>query len=264
MATFELTESDYELVNFRGANYKALRQVAYDRFGIDVLGLGDLSSKSREIDAIAVMFDLEQFTTFCSQPGPEMIVPPFMRAFLKWMVDSLKTEVHDANVNDRLLAITHPLPFYLKFMGDGLLVLWRAPETNVIGRRNIIASSHTICEKYTTQFLPSVRRKYPNLPQALRCGIARGKVMTIGNGSDYIGNCINMSARLQKLPGISFAFSLDGIDLKENDPTQFFNEEIVIREVSIRGLSGQKLVGVLKNEMDRMPPENLSTYREID
>ena len=44
------------------------------------------------------------------------------------------------------------------------------------------------------------------VPLKLRCGIARGQIMSIGDASLFVGPCINVAARLQKLGKFSLPF----------------------------------------------------------
>ena len=66
---------------------------------------------------------------------------------------------------------------------------------------------YDICEDYDTFYKDYLLKNYVEPPNKLRCGIARGNVFPIGNGCNFVGPCINISARLQKFKGLSFAFS---------------------------------------------------------
>src|SRR5207248_701927 len=79
--------------------------------------------------------------------------------------------------------------------------------------RNIVFNLHIICEKYKAQFIPKVNRLVSKPPPSLRCGIARGQIISVGDGNDFVGSCINVASRLQKLSNLTFAISKRGFDL---------------------------------------------------
>lgn len=108
-----------------------------------------------------------------------------------------------------------PLPFMSKFLGDGLLFLWDTIELLEGEITDIVISMHEICMKYIKEFIPSVENSIVDIPPKLRCGIARGTIYTVGNGNDFVGPCINVSARLQKFNSLSFCFSRRGINPAE-------------------------------------------------
>ena len=114
-----------------------------------------------------------------------------------------------------------------------------------------------ICAKYVNEFLPTLRDKIVEPPPRLRCGLARGTVFSVGNGEDYVGSCINMAARLEKLPGISFCFNRRGFDLDEN----FYFA--VVKEVSIRGIGEHELVCVSRKEVEGLSPKDRRFYRDL-
>ncbi len=133
---------------------------------------------------------------------------------------------------------------------------------NEVSRRNVLVSLHDVCNRYRNSFLPQIRKKVVEPPTHLRCGIARGTVFSVGNGEDFVGSCINMAARIQKLPGTRFAFNRRGFDLESATMAKFFKEQVIVRLVSIRGIGENELIGIRKSEFDSMPPEDKKSYRE--
>lgn len=71
----------------------------------------------------------------------------------------------------------------------------------------------------------------------------------MGNGNDFVGPCINMAARLQKLNSLSFCFSRKGLNPEENDD---FAKQVVTKKTEIRGIGSDELVCVLKSEFDKL------------
>lgn len=261
MPIFRPRPSDYVTVTVDGMNARALRQSRFDSFNPALLGLGDIAAESKTADAIAAVFDLEGFTNFCKQIEPHLSVPLFLSEFLQWLLDDLKGEMVHKKVESGVVLYC-PLPFFIKFMGDGLLVLWDASQTSPVGRRNIVLATKVVCDHYKTRFLAKARSKVSSAPTALRCGVARGAVFSVGNGNDYVGTCINMAARLQKLGGTSFAFNRRGFDLEDASVADFFKKQITVKRLSIRGIGDDELVGVLASEYAALSPADKAQFKE--
>jgi class 3 adenylate cyclase len=260
MAIYKTDPSDYQLVKIDGTERNLLSMTAANRFDASLLGLGDLSEIATSTDAIAAVFDLEGFTNFCKQIEPQLAVPVFLSEFLPWLVEQIK-EVSIQQRHRKGLRLYSPLPFFIKFMGDGILVLWDASEMGVVKRRNIISLLHRVCGNYTSEFVPTMRSKVVDVPEYLRCGIARGTVFSVGNGNDFVGSCINMAARIQKLPGARFAFNRRGFDF-DDSTNRFFKERVIVRKVSIRGIGENELIGIRKSEFDEMGPDDKALFRD--
>lgn len=261
MSTFVPKPNDYSMVEISGKKKRLLAQTVYDAFDASLLGLGDITKASVTTDAVAAVFDLQGFTHFCKQIEPRHSVPSFLSAFLNWLLERLKAEMtqekHGAGVK-----LWCPLPFFVKFLGDGLLVLWDASQTNVIGRRNIIGSAWEICRAYGRDFLPTIQKKVVDPPRILRCGVARGDVYSVGDGNDFVGSCINMAARLEKLGGTTFAFNVRGFDLENEAPAEFFRKNIVVKKIAIRGIGDGELVAILKSEYEAMKAVDKKPFKD--
>jgi len=225
------------------------------------LGLGDISKQSAPTDAIAAVFDLQGFTNFCKQIEPHLSVPRFLNEFLGWLLNQIKQEMtekqHDAGVQ-----LYCPLPFLIKFLVDGLLVLWDSSAMSNTARRNVIVSGTEICEAYAKSFFPTISKEIVDPPPVLRCGMARGTVYSVGDGNDFVGSCINMAARLEKLSGVTFAFNKRGFDLKDPDANEFFATGIVVKKVAIRGIGSGELIGILKQEFESMKSADRKQFRD--
>lgn len=260
MALYRTDDSDYETVEIEGRKRTLLTSAAAERFNSSLLGLGDLDEASAATDAIAAVFDLEGFTNFCKQIEPQLAVPVFLNAFLPWLIEQIKA-VAIQEEHPQGLRLYSPLPFFIKYTGDGILVLWDASQMGTVKRRNIIVLLDKICKRYSSEFLPSMRSKVADLPEYLRCGIARGTVFSVGNGSDFVGSCINMAARIQKLPGARFAFNRRGFDFDETT-NKFFKDIVMVRKVAIRGISENELIGIRKREFEEMGSDDKAVYRD--
>jgi len=146
-------------------------------------------------------------------------------------------------------------------MGDGVMFLWDTAFTKEVTNTNIVAMLHGMCLIYRTKFFPEIRKKIVDPPAALRCGIARGRVYSVGNGNDFVGPCINIAARLQKLSLLSFCFARRGFN-----PEKYMNkstlEQLVLKSVSIRGIGQSELVFVPKDEFEQLPKEEKRQFRD--
>src|SRR6185503_19067907 len=107
---------------------------AAERFDSSLLGLGDLDEASAATDAIAAVFDLEGFTNFCKQIEPQLSVPLFLSEFLSWLMEDVKNEMVN-EVAPEGFSVFSPLPFFVKFMGDGILFLWDSSDMSEANRR---------------------------------------------------------------------------------------------------------------------------------
>jgi len=228
-------------------------------FNVQLLNLGDIKTPSKPIDVLAVMFDLEGFTNFARQVDPQLTVPNFLSDFLEWLFVAIKKQLIIDEDQGTLWA---ELPFFSKFMGDGILFLWRIDLDQIIGIDpsrpsdklqyeiqeflcNIIASLHDVCDDYKV-FIKTVQTQHVDPPPVLRCGIARGTVIPIGNGSDFVGPCINIAARLQKFNGITFTFSARGID--QVGFNESYRGKFIKKRASIRGIGENELVYIVSKE----------------
>lgn len=262
MSTYKVQDSDYVIAEVDGKRRRLLKMEAFERFNPPILGLGELTTGAAATDTIAAVFDLGGFTNFCKQIEPHLSVPVFLNLFLDWLMNQIRAEMVYKEYAEGVLLLG-PLPFFVKFMGDGLLVLWDVSRPDENARRNIIVTGREICLRYARDFCPLIVDKVTEAPSTLRCGLARGTVYSVGNGNDFVGSCINMAARIQKLPGTTFAFNRRGINVDDPDADDFFKTRIAIKKASVRGIGENELLCILKTEYDAMSPEDRKHYRDI-
>src|SRR5215469_1491959 len=94
-----------------------------ESFSPHILGLGEITQKSRQFDAMCASLDLAGFTNFCKQVDPHLVLPGYLSAFLQFLFDEIKKEtVHKQYEGG--CELWHDLPFFVKFCGDGLICLW--------------------------------------------------------------------------------------------------------------------------------------------
>ena len=231
------------------------------KFSPAILGLGDIREESKRVKVIAAIFDLEGFTDFCGQPDAGLCVPGFLREFLGWLIEAIVSEftVEKYEVGTKLYS---SLPFFAKFMGDGVLFLWDTENMNDVGICNILVALAKIHNAYSEVFLPKARRHLSLVPERLRCGMARGSVYSIGERGDYVGTCINLASRLQKLSKLGFCCSQKGINtgkgmLKGNV------ENLVTKRTPIRGVGSDERIIVRKWEYEKLSREDKGIFKEV-
>lgn len=232
----------------------------FEKFNPDVLGLGDISMRSTEVEVIASVFDLSGFTNFCNQRDPHLSVPKYLSRFLGWLFDEIKKEFVQESYKEGK-QLWAELPFLAKFLGDGILFLWDTNNMDEIEICNIVVSLKDICEAYLNSFYPEIKKILIEPPNILRCGIARGRVFSVGNGEDYVGPCINIASRLQKLSLLTFCVSCTGFDF-EKHMAEETAARYILKSVSLRGIGENELVWVFKKEFDKLPQEEKNLFRE--
>lgn len=242
-------------------HYFSLDASDFQKFSPDLLGLGDLSTPGEYVDALAAVFDLEGFTKFCNQSDPHLATPEFLSEFLKWLFQKISSDITvSEDKTEKKMKLWCSLPFFSKFMGDGILFLWDTTYANSnfeIG--NVILLMKRVCADYASEFRPKMKNMVAGTPARLRCGIARGRIISVGNGQDFVGSCINVASRLQKLSQLSFCFARKGIN-----PEQCFRpiarKMFKAKQVSIRGIGEEELVVVIESEFDALPPKEKKIF----
>jgi class 3 adenylate cyclase len=231
-------------------------------FSPTILDLGDLSKPCTEIEAIAAIVDLTGFTRFCNQVDAYLAIPRFLTDFLEWFFDSIRKGLTESrqNGNSYLWA---DLPIMVKFLGDGLLLLWNARGVRESQACCIVATLYDVCNDYRNKFYPEMTLNVNKPPAVLRCGIARGKVFSVGDGRDYVGHCINNASRLCHLGGLSFCFPHHGFRVREEMPA-YYARLFTPKYVSIRGVGEDEMVWVVSKEFEKLPPEDKAIFRNID
>ena len=126
---------------------------------------------------------------------------------------------------------------------------------------SIATTLYDICSAYRRQFYPEIKKAVVNPPSVLRCGIARGRVFSVGNGRDYVGHCINTASRLQKLSLLTFCFSRRGFDVQQH-MREDYRQKFVDKCVTIRGIGENELIWVIKEEFDRLPEKTRGLFRD--
>jgi class 3 adenylate cyclase len=256
-------EEQYKVMTVEGEQKQikllTLSRQEFDKFNPDALGLGDISSRSTQVEALAAIFDLSGFTNFCGQVDPHLAVPEYLSRFLDWLFAEIKQGLlKESNEEEQVLWAS--LPFLAKFSGDGVLFLWDTKNMGGAEICNVVTSLWEICGNYTREFYPMIRKVVTQPPQLLRCGMSRGMVFSVGNGEDYVGPCINVAARLQKLSLLTFCFSRRGFDIEKHMPEETA-VKYALKSVPLRGIGEDELVWVRQEEFDNLPAEEKVLFR---
>ena len=249
------TQTDNEKGRF------ALRKSVFKQFGPSILGLDDILANKETFEALAVIVDLKDFTVFCDQRDPHLVVPQFVKSFLEWLFKKLGDELFIEEAGDNVVLWSH-LPFFGKFLGDGVLFLWDVTDIGGEAKRNIVQSFDVICNDYKTKFLPSLKKHISTPPPKLRCGIAQGQVTSIADGRDFVGLCINIASRLQKLADGSFSFAFTQKGLEPEVGTDWHeSRDFRLIKIPIRGISKDERVYVLNSEFRKLSKDLKRAYR---
>ena len=187
-------------------------------------------------------------------------MPRYLNAFLNWMFERIKTGLTEQSYADGK-SLWADLPFMAKFLGDGVLLLWNTRSMTDIQACDVITVLYDICYEYRHEFYEEMSMVVDHPPKVLRCGIARGRVFSVGNGRDHVGHCINTASRLQKLSLLTFCFPARGFDVQKS-MNESYRHLFVPRRISVRGIGENELVWVLEHELNSLPEKYRSFFRD--
>jgi class 3 adenylate cyclase len=176
------------------------------------------STASRPKHGLALIYDLEGFSTFFNQPDVQDYVPKFLnvvsQAISAVIFGGQNYWVPDGS--EKIIPSLGKTPIHEKFMGDGAMYLWAESKGNAFDD-NFIAGLCNRLWNLKTHFAEVVRKSndqvpVTDVPRRIRFGLARGTIyeLTRRNSQqrEYIGFCINLASRLQKYcPDLGFIAS---------------------------------------------------------
>jgi len=231
------------------------------KFNSGMLDIGSPSASNTSINSMAVFLDMEGFTSFCSQIDSQLVVPSYLNNFHSWLFSELSARFVK-EITESGATLWGKFPFFAKFLGDGILMLWETDGLGPASLGNIVVNLFKVCQAFSSEFVPQIECDYVRPPLHLRCGIARGEVISIGGGKDFVGSCINMASRLQQVSQMTFAFARKGFDPKacfsDNWQTQF-----TLCKTDIRGIGKDELVFFLRKEVDNLPAAEEAFITEV-
>ncbi len=211
---------------------------------------------------MAAFFDLTGFTAFCNQVDAYLAIPRFLSGFLEWFFTEIRQRITQSVQGDSTMVWTD-LPAKVKFLGDGLLNIWNTQRMTDETICRLVTSCYEICRSYRREFYPAMAAKVNKPPVSLRCGMARGKVFTVGNGNDYVGHCINNASRLSHLNSLTFAFPHRGFPVREFLPSEYLRL-FVPKYVAVRGVGESEIVWVVRKEFEELPDHQKMNYRSVE
>ena len=151
---------------------------------------------------LVLMFDLDGFSKFFSQPDVHLYVPKYINRIFEAMSIVIYGGVSYWKDNEKL----HPFiePAQWKYMGDGALYIWTLKDIEQSNKDilffinklwNIKNYFHNIIQR-CSEDVPVV-----DFPKRIRFGLAAGSIYkltyTQSSAVEYIGYCINLASRLQ-------------------------------------------------------------------
>jgi len=232
-----------------------------ERFDRRMLNIGSPSAKNASINALAAFFDLEGFTAFCSQIDSQLVVPAYLNTFHSWLFSEISARFVK-ELSPKGAVLWGKFPFFAKFLGDGVLMLWETDGLGPASLGNIVVNLYKVCHSFSTEFVPRIEADFVRAPQNLRCGIARGAVISIGGGRDFVGSCINIANRLEHVHQMKFAFSRKGFD-PDACFSDAWKDQFVLCRTDIRGVGTDELVFFSKKELETMRDKDRAFIREI-
>ena len=244
------------------AGTRVIANEAVSRFNPSILNLGEINTPSKESEAIAAIFDLSGFTNFCNQADAYLAIPRFLNDFLNWFFARISQSLTVENDGHRSM-FWAALPVMVKFLGDGLLVLWNAHTMSEGQICRLVGTLYKVCYAYRIEFYPNMKMTVNKPPVVLRCGVARGKVFSIGNGNDYVGHCINNASRLSHLNPLTFCFPHHGFHVREFMPDNYARL-FIPKYVSLRGIGENELIWLVKEEFENLPDRVKIQFRDLE
>jgi hypothetical protein len=246
----------------RPGGKKIVSSEVISRFNPALLNLGDISTPCREKEAVAAVLDLTGFTAFCSQVDSYLTIPRFLSDFLEWFFNSIKNGLTEEDFGNQK-TFWADFPVLVKFLGDGVLLVWDTRRLQDDQVCRIVTTLYSICYNYRHDFYPRISRIINKPPSVLRCGIARGKVFTIGDGRDFVGHCINNASRLSHMKYLTFCFAHRGFPIGEHLAPED-QELFTLKYIPIRGVGDNELVWLVKGEYERLPERERNLYRSLE
>jgi hypothetical protein len=169
------------------------------------------SEKAKDVlPVLAVSFDLSGFSKFCSDPDAH--------AHVAKLISRMFGELNSFFTQPTLLKPDHLTvrsPNFIKYSGDGALMLWFLPENRKKGEEactDVVNAMWLFQQRLNNRLIEwSKEWRVRSLPKSSRFGVATGPVFELRpegqiDGEvhpldlDYAGYCINLCIRLQDNP----------------------------------------------------------------
>lgn len=155
--------------------------------------------------AIVLIFDLEEFSKFSSQPD----VQQYVHKFLNFIIDEIDKTLKAARPYWAVDIDEEPIPLsklpeliHSKFLGDGAMYIWKYNDFTEQQKLDLISEFWLLKLKFK-RIVKKISEDIPliDIPKRIRFGISAGTVykLTYQNSlrEEYIGYSINLASRLQ-------------------------------------------------------------------
>jgi len=211
------------------------------------------------MNALVLIFDMEDFTTFVNQPDANSYIPKF----LNHIFGCLSIIIDGGNPYWCTKTKKQYKPFlkpeHFKFLGDGALYIWDKDKIISSGKNilDLINKLWTLKHNFHV-----VREKCFNdvsigsIPKNIRFGLTSGKVTKLRNSKtekiEYAGSCINLANRLQNYcKEIGFIISAK-VDIPHDEITDWSYTKAIA--LNIKGFRQELIIADWK-EIVSLPPE---------
>ena len=155
--------------------------------------------------AIILIFDLEDFSKFSSQPDVQQYVHKFLNFIIGEIDKTIKAEepYWAVDIDEEPMPLVKlPELIHSKFLGDGVLYIWKYSDFTEQQKMELISVFWLLKLKFK-RITKKLSEDIPliDIPKKIRFGISAGTVykLTYQNSlrEEYIGYSINLASRLQ-------------------------------------------------------------------
>jgi len=224
--------------------------------------------------SLALIFDIEGFSHFFSQPDVELYVPRFLNYVFRTVSLAInggsapwleapgswpETRAPWPSSPTEWPAL--PAPVHSKYLGDGALYLWEiGKQANKLRETHILDLFYRI--SIIRKAFPTIMSQWmdeipvANVPLNIRFGLAAGSVYRLSyayhSRSEYMGYAINLASRLQKYcPEMGFISSAR-IEIPQESLEKIGYQKLVTRQ--LRGFP-REVVIVRKSTYEQLTKE---------
>ena len=163
------------------------------------------STASLPDNGLVVIFDLEDFSQFYSQPDVQDYVPKY----LNHVIEAISIVIYGGRTYWRPkpeVVPALPKPIHWKFLGDGLMIIWKYKDFNA-GNLTSLLNRLWNLKEYFSQVNKIASEDVPviDIPARIRFGISAGTIYkltyNLTKSEEFIGYSINLASRLQNYCG---------------------------------------------------------------
>lgn len=206
---------------------------------------------------IVMIFDLEGFSSFFSQPD----VQDYVSKYLNIVLEAIEIVIDGGEAywmdTDKTKLNKLPSHIHSKFLGDGGLYIWKYNDLTAAQRLALVNRLYNLKNNFDKIVKKAIDHvPVIDIPKNIRFGISAGSVYKLlslkNNREEYIGYSINLASRLQGYCR-EVGFIVSG---RLNVTTALLEEHGYKRQIaiSIKGFP-QEIVMVDKEDLDALGEE---------